>query len=512
MMDSVKIYKPLATIIVIALMVFTHSTTYGQNQKKIDSLKQILSQHTTDSIRVNALFWLSTAFYPKQLDSALFYANRLKAFSEQINDDLGRAKALKLIGNVHIVKGDHEQSTKHYKQGLNIMKQLDIDLNTLVAMAINLAISYTQSKEYQNGIKILDPLLAYTEKDRLNQRNKARIFRYLGHCYLGLEDKEKALSYYTMCVNIYSDPDEMLHAYNETAVFLLNSGDYVHTIKFLLKALELTTQPGLSYERELKLYRILGSLYLRIEQMEKAITYLKKGEQIAQENQLYETQILYLFWIGDALRVRKNYDQSRKALFEALAIGRQEGIDKQTLKILEAIGYSYYNQEDYESAIIYFQKRLKLAKEKNNSYQMAHSYCSLGESYFESKQYDKSETMFKRAKKIFEVQKKSLNKVEQAQTYLTLYVLDTMQQNYTRSTFENHNKYIAIRNSLATKDQIEKVKAIETAYEAEKKDKEISLLTIENDLHKTNAARQRNLKTSLAIGVVLLFLLVLLAY
>lgn len=108
-------------ILQISALLFGISlVSYGQTQKKIDSLKSILAKNIPDSTRIASLRALGETFYPEQLDSALHYGDMLNSFSDRIGSNLGKVEAMKIMADVYLSRKDYTKSIEHYEQAITL--------------------------------------------------------------------------------------------------------------------------------------------------------------------------------------------------------------------------------------------------------------------------------------------------------------------------------------------------------------------------------------------------------
>lgn len=495
-------------LLTTSLLILPMTIVQSQDTDKIDSLKSVLDNPIADTTKIEVLSQLSYEFYPNQLDSTLHYAKLLQKTSDKIDSKMGKALAMNLIGKFHYASQDNESALESYKSGISLLEEIGKPSETLINIQINLIICLVKMERFDEAIQVGLPILEYPDSDQFNVEHRERLHKYMGNAYLGIEDSEKAMYHYKMSSDVQSDPEKKAQVQNDNARMLYMRGEYSKSLELLLPLVKFNEENGIDGMQSYRTFTLLGGVYTKMEDYESTIEYFKKSLQYLWSSENYVWLVLLTYKIGYIQMNHNKYIEAKQTLSEALKIALKYKVEKDRSTILSGLGYSYYYLKNYDSALYYFNKNLKWATQENDDYNIAQAYSSLGESYFELHDLDKAKAMFDKAKDMFMVMNtEKLDSVNVMRNYLSLYVIDTTQHIYTRSTFENHKKYYALKEAIDRKDLISKMKELELSYETEKKDHKIDLLTAENNLQKANASKLRNLRTSLIIVGLLLILL-----
>ncbi len=108
--------------LVIAFFIGFGSQTNAQQQHYFDSLRIVIQgQNDTLSVKsYNGLSWAYKFSYP---DSAIYYANKALALSENIGFTKGKTVAMNRISDVYIKKGEYDQAVKILLEAIELSKQ-----------------------------------------------------------------------------------------------------------------------------------------------------------------------------------------------------------------------------------------------------------------------------------------------------------------------------------------------------------------------------------------------------
>ena len=195
---------------------------------------------------------------------------------------------------------------------------------------------------------------------------------------------------------------------------------------------------------------------------------------------------------GDAIKAADLYTQT-------LVLAQKQRDSAQQNTILLRLGELYYAQKKYDQAEIYLQQALKLSQKLNNQYNQANALARLSQVYAARKEPEKS----------LEYNFKSLEKGKEFYDVLrTNY--DQMANVYAnkgdfKRAYEYREKYVAIKDSLLKADKAKSLTELQMRYEIGNKQKEIELLTKENNI-KALQAKQSKLTAAASLAAFLCIL------
>ncbi|WP_456437286.1 tetratricopeptide repeat protein [Psychroserpens sp.] len=238
--------------------------------------------------------------------------------------------------------------------------------------------------------------------------------------------------------------------------------------------------------------------------------------------------------IGNIYGEMKKPNEAINNFDKALLIFENLKAERDIANAHENIGKMYLLKQDTISARLSIQKALKTAVLTNESFQIARASHSLGETYLNSKPeeafkylnkaeellekvefksslisvyrdlgyYFKKEKYFEKSLEYYEkslsLAKKLKEKPYQKDAYKGLYEVYSVTGNFNKA-FVNQSKYIAIKDSLFTKENIKEINFLQAQFETQKKDKEIA----EQQLQLEKKSMQNKLITGIAVFLLI---------
>lgn len=350
----------LFCLIIISFQSFAN----GNSINTIDSLKRNLtgSKADTSFIRLNLL--LSQAYKSSGInkyDSALLYLN----------------KALQL-----------SQELKYDRWLFDIYNENSILLNASGNFSI--AIEY-----YFKMLKILDEETRKNKTDLSAQKKYVTIYSKLGSCYFSLENKDKALNYFSkslkLCHSIYTIDKTypiyklQLALYNNIGSVYLTHRDFKNAKANYIKALELNK--GMNNQTVFgSLYNNLGIICKSEKDYTRAFEYYNKSLKIRQE--LKDTAGIAQVYnnLGDCYYLIGDYQKSIEILNKALIYSRQASIMSSQMKAANFLSLAYEKVANYKQSLWMQRLYNQLYDSINNAGQVELSAKMEMQYYFEKQQ------------------------------------------------------------------------------------------------------------------------------
>ena len=246
----------------------------------------------------------------------------------------------------------------------------------------------------------------------------------------------------------------------------------------------------------IRIYTNIGVVNARLKNLDKAILYLEKSLTYITNNENFKVQVLY--------NISGLY-ADKKEIDKALEIGKKTETLAKKLNnevVLSNLYSNYCNiyrgLKQYSKSIDYCKKSLELKiKQKLNP---EITINNLGYSLLLDKQFDNA---IKNFNKIVNTENKNL----QLLVYNNLKTAN-QEKNNTEIALEYANKLIFLKDSLTEAQQKVKVTSLIEKYESDKKQQQIDVLNIKNELQESKIVSQRNLFIGLGTLALLSLLLV----
>ncbi|MEM1122385.1 MAG: histidine kinase dimerization/phosphoacceptor domain -containing protein, partial [Bacteroidota bacterium] len=279
------------------------------------------------------------------------------------------------------------------------------------------------------------------------------------------------------------------------------------------KALEVTLslvpyaeRGELSPLRKQEIYIKLADIYCKLENSAKTVEYSQIAYDINVANADRNRQLVSLLFKGFGYRMTDDLSNIKKTFHHALAL--MDSLNQTTHRpiALKELGKAYLKEKKYDKASGYYKELLTIAQASGRDNYVAQAYGGLGKISFEQNKLTTARQQFAKAKEKANALKE-IDKVTLMQLYELMYVVDTLEQIYTQETFDNYRNYITLLDSITAKKRRTQIDSLEIAFETERKENKIALLTSENQVQKLEVAQQRNLSFGLIIGSLLLLAL-----
>lgn len=330
-------------ILCCALLLF--QVAFGQNeQREIDSIKRILPQLKSDTIKANALLNISRLSLKLRSLKGQAYAHQALKLSKELNWQEGEARAYFLIGNGHVIDYKNEDGMRFLKKANSLTR----DELFRSKIYFSMGAIYSDWSEYPKALDVYLKSLKIKESLGVDAKGQSMLMLNLGSLYLSLEKNKEALEY----LNKALKHGQALGNKMMQAMVLRNIGVVYRNLNQPQKALEYMAQAGMIYKEtgdvfnESQLLSDIALVYVDQKAYQKAIDYSKESLRLNKgENENIENTGFSLGVIGDAY----------------LELAKTKG----------------NNQRDLDSAAVYLQKAISMHKELGMMRSLLDDYTSL---------------------------------------------------------------------------------------------------------------------------------------
>ncbi|MEN3322356.1 tetratricopeptide repeat protein [Mariniflexile soesokkakense] len=462
--------RQLPTIILLLFSVFV-----GAQQKKIDSLSELLKKHKEpDTIRLNILNSLSYYYEAINSEQGLLVSDQAIALAQKLNYKEQLARAYINKAHNYITAGKDSLALKLY------YKSLDIYTSKNNLDGIGKAL-YGISRVYQNWANYEEAIKYYYKgyhlfESKNDNSGMATMLNGIGICQLYLNEYSKAVETFNKVLRHYE---------NENKIETIEYGNVLSNI-------------GIVYNR------MENKLDLALKYSQQAVEVLKKtGSKKAISNALANLANAY-----------DNLNQPLKAIGihqESYNICKEIGFKLGMVNALSNIGIAYTSVPDYEKAVFYLEQTLPLYKELGHKYNLGIVTYYLGEAFLEmpltTSSFKKADAHLNEA---LEIAKETRNLQTQKDVNSSFSKLYAKKGDY-KNALAFKELAIVINDSITSQDLKDEITRLEVKYEYDKK---ADLVKAENDKNQALAnaeiERQKLIKSgAIAGGTVLLTLAIL---
>jgi adenylate cyclase len=204
--------------------------------------------------------------------------------------------------------------------------------------------------------------------------------------------------------------------------------------------------------------------------------------------------------IGIVYFEQGNYTEALKNYFEAKKLYEELGDKNEVALAYSNIGVVYKNQGKYADALQNYFAALKIQEETGDKEGISTSYKNIGIAYLENGKAREGKEWLNKG---LQLAKEIGIKTTIQDSYLGLAHADSALGNY-KGSYENHKMYIIYRDSIANKENTEKIVQQKMQYEFDKKEAQAK---VEQAVTKKELQRQKLVRNGFVGGfaVVLLF-------
>ncbi|WP_299453143.1 SpoIIE family protein phosphatase [uncultured Microscilla sp.] len=236
-----------------------------------------------------------------------------------------------------------------------------------------------------------------------------------------------------------------------------------------------------------------------------------KQEKYCQDSLPHRMLINSYNAIGMLYFRQQKYKKAEKELQIALKISEAKK-DSAWIGILSGnFSQLYRTNKEYDKALKYLKKDLNLSKKNKERLSLAYVYISFGDIYRILQKYTQAKAYYDSARvesihNRFTHNKSGVLRAPLQMSYYGLARLFAAQHSY-KQAYRYRDLAAKLSDTITQRKLQNKVNQVQAAYNIEKKQKEVLLLTKKNDLKEATIQRQNLI--NLAIGIVLFFTLVL---
>ena len=314
-------------IAVFIFLVFSVGVVKTEAQISIaDSLRSIVKDDLRDTVNVNNLNLLSRALGREgKFDESLKYAILARTIAKKINFRKGLGLSLLASGYTYKLKGAYQSALDDFEEAEIIFRSIS----------------------YFDGLGMCHNFMGYTYEDLSDYKK-------------GFDHHLQALEFLKRANN----PNSLAIGYNGIGINCYRRGSYEVALLYHFKALKIADSAKLIIHQATSLNNI-AVIYERLSDYKNALDYYRKSLMLMQQEKLLPTVAKTLSNIGGVNIALGNYSEAKKNLDEAYRI-RIQIADKHQVYTLSNYGDLYKNLKKYDSAELYYNQSLKLAREMNN--------------------------------------------------------------------------------------------------------------------------------------------------
>jgi len=440
-----------------------HDTT--QVNYVVDSLKQEAIKANYDTALINILNELAQ-MYDKY---GLAFTDETLRQSQKLDYKYGITDAICRRGIYYFKRDKFDSSTANLERGLAMAEKNKEQKLIATAIFFKGEICRIQS-DYKKAFAyyhIADSIALKTG----DIYRMAVCRTVIGDIYRHKNQYDTALVYYNQSVKLA----DSIRLRSQLAFTLESMGDvyrlqnnYVTALQYYTRALDLAKQLR-SKLRLAGCYSVIGDVYHLQHDTVNAMLYFNKAIPLAKEIGDKSDMIFCLSIMGDTYMENGKYDNALKNYTEAMELSKKISSKNYISFLLSALAGVYMAKSDYAQALDYYNQAIDMAKDLGDKNYEAQTDLGLGELYFKEKEYAKA--------KEYAVQSlasaKAANSLQNIANAAELACKVAKQTNDYGNALAMHILYVAMHDSVNSRDMQKQEVQKEFQYEYDKKDAEL---------------------------------------
>ncbi|MGB5238220.1 MAG: histidine kinase [Flavobacteriaceae bacterium] len=353
----------------VILSLVSPNDCIAQDRKLIDSLKLVVQQAPSDTIRIKAYKDLSWAYATtrKKLDTATMYADTIYSLSNQINYGEGVALSHFYYGVINRFKGNYYQGIDHIEKYVSYYQHKG-DSSRMASGLFQFAVMQGHLGDYKKSLDAQYRIYNIHKSDNYT-KGMAFTVQSIGHIQRKMDKHQEAIASYEASVSLNTRINDLsgtwqslmslgntyaeINNFNQAEAYLVEAmvyakkaddlygiafinenlgnlnnktDDHIKALQFHKKALEIRNTLPSKKDKALSQYHV-GKTYLALGNTDKSKSYNTKSLMLAEEMNVkpllldnYKSMVdLYEFEnnSSEAFKYLKLYTEIKDSLFNS---------------------------------------------------------------------------------------------------------------------------------------------------------------------------------------------------
>jgi two-component system, sensor histidine kinase PdtaS len=221
-------------------------------------------------------------------------------------------------------------------------------------------------------------------------------YRVIGSIYEDhnkLKEAKKAYAEALALAEIHLESDDKLTIYTDWAIIHKKLGQYAVAREYHLRTVEQAEKTS-NWERAEDGYHGLGILYTMIGEFEQSVKYYLESVKVAEKWEHQEGVVFTHQNISNTYLKAKNYDMALRNIEETYQMALRLGDSLRLANVLRVYGNIKTAVKDYDDALVKHEAAKSIFESQGNEECLAETYLSIGDIYFQLKNYAQAEYYF----------------------------------------------------------------------------------------------------------------------
>ena len=339
-----------------------------QNQKEIDSLKQILIGAPDDTVKLNRLLIIAALQFDP-VNTSERYAIEAFALAKKLKQSNAQIWAIKWAGAACQLKKDYSKAISYYEQAVDLSENTPDfrDNSSLYSSLLNL---YFYLGDYPNAMETISREMTLAEKTN-NKKRIAHCNNILGYINFKQENFTEAENYYNRYISIarqLNDSVMLAHGLGEKSDVLIQEKKYTQAIEVINITLQICDQLLISKgnqdineinyritQYKTKAFYRLGKVYKFTGELSKALQYALESIKTSTIGASSYDIASYHINTGDLYKEKKEFRKAIEYLRYGFNLSSNIQHRENKRDAAEYLSQTYASLQQYDSAFYFYQ-------------------------------------------------------------------------------------------------------------------------------------------------------------
>ena len=337
----------------------------------------------------------------------------------------------------------------------------------------------------------------------------AYAYKYIGIAYYTLGNYVGSIENYDRSLAVFDslkDKSGVANILSNEGAVYFNQGDDEKALELYLKALQVSEAIGDTLRMLTALQNIGAVYYNKPSTRDQALGYFLRALPMSESLKNNDAIGTVTVNIGELYLLKDNYDSA--LIYFQKSLKAYQGSENIPYT-LNDIGKVYQKRKDYETAIKYHQEAFDISEKLNAKVDMAQSLLGLGDTYMGQGDATEAIDYYKRSEIILKEISSANYDLENA--YKGLAAAYSSQSDF-KNAFKYETLFTGVKDSLYNLDIAKKLSSLQFNFDIQKKQGQIDLLKKDQVLQDLDLKRQKVTKNALMIGLGLLSFIAIILY
>jgi signal transduction histidine kinase len=394
------------------------------------------------------------------------------------------------------------------KAALELIKKVPLSGNVPRHINIVAGIAYKKG-DYNATLEYTRQSLKEAEK-RGNRYQYAKALLLRGRAYKYLADYDHSIELQIQAKNIFRELGEegkVASCLNSIGLTYRRLNDYSRALHFILEAEKIFDR--LKYKHRLSMvYNNIGLIHMQMGNDETALEHFEKALVLDRETNDLNGIAIVQENISNIYDRQGKHDEALKLLLHSLELTKGFRGKKSTSSLLHEIATHFQIRKQFKPAMKYLKQALEIKEEISEYYGITSVLIDLGKL---NRQLGHNSIALNQLNRALDLADKIHATSFIRSSYCELSILFEEMGN-TNKALQYYKKFKEVNDSLFNESKSKRIAEMQTRFDMDKKEKEISLLKKNEQIHQLNLTRQKYFNNFMILISILILIITFVLY